>query len=93
MPGVSPSCELFHGTMTSDFGASSLPRIDMPDICTSPFGLWPSLGVPAAAVLAGFFGRAMRPVRGAAAVVGDERSRGHEQRYGNTMSASTHVSS
>ena len=31
MPGASPISELFHGTMTSDFGASWLPRIDMPD--------------------------------------------------------------
>src|SRR5688572_18563468 len=46
MPGVSPSCELFQGTITSDLGASSLPRIDMPDMVTSP---------PAAA-LAGFAG-------------------------------------
>src|SRR5688500_11868372 len=36
MPGVSPSCELFQGTITSDLGASSLPRIDMPDMVTSP---------------------------------------------------------
>src|SRR5690606_4805129 len=27
-----PISELFHGTMTSDFGASWLPRIDMPDM-------------------------------------------------------------
>src|ERR1700739_1189060 len=36
--GMSASCELFHGTITSDFGASSFPRIDIPDIFTSPPG-------------------------------------------------------
>src|SRR5215469_3549056 len=36
--GMSASCELFQGTSTSDFGASSLPRIDIPDIFTSPPG-------------------------------------------------------
>src|SRR5215467_2451116 len=36
--GMSASCELFQGTITSDFGASSLPRIDIPDIFTSPAG-------------------------------------------------------
>ena len=29
-PGMSPISEPFHGTMTSDFGASWLPRIEMP---------------------------------------------------------------
>ena len=33
-----PISELFHGTMTSDFGASWLPRIDMPDIDFGSFG-------------------------------------------------------
>src|SRR5580700_5462931 len=36
--GMSASCELFQGTSTSDFGASSFPRIDIPDIFTSPLG-------------------------------------------------------
>src|SRR5216684_8225875 len=42
--GMSPSCELFQGTSTSDFGASSFPRIDMPDIFTSPLdcAAWPA---------------------------------------------------
>src|SRR5579862_4983154 len=45
--GISPNWELFQGTSTSDFGASSLPRIEMPDIFTSPVGGAASL--PAAA--------------------------------------------
>src|SRR5690606_2773597 len=37
-PTPLPISELFHGTMTSDFGASWLPRIDMPDMAlTSGF--------------------------------------------------------
>src|SRR5215469_9879745 len=46
--GMSESCELFHGTSTSDFGASSFPRIDIPDIFTSPPGCAP-VWLPSAA--------------------------------------------
>src|SRR5215510_4446138 len=58
--GASPSSEDFHGTSASDFGESSLPSTDMPDICTSPFGFsaFALVGAGAAAaaeVLAGFF--------------------------------------
>src|SRR6478735_6006655 len=64
MLGASPSSEVFHGTSASDFGESSLPSTDMPDICTSPFGF----SVAAAAtVLAGFFVPRTAAVRGAAA--------------------------
>ena len=60
--GMSASCELFQGTITSDFGASSFPRIDMPDIFTSPPGGAASLlcapasdlTSPALALAAGF---------------------------------------
>src|SRR5689334_16897209 len=38
-PGMSPIRELFQGTITRDLGESSFPRIDMPDIFTSPAGL------------------------------------------------------
>src|SRR4029077_9702893 len=58
--GASPSSEVFHGTSASDFGESSLPSTDMPDICTSPLGF-------SAEVVAGFFAPPTAAVRGAAA--------------------------
>src|SRR4249920_1524162 len=74
MLGASPSSEVFHGTSASDFGESSLPSTDMPDIGTSPFGLtaFTSVGAAwvaaAATVLAGFFvPTTTAAVRGAAA--------------------------
>src|SRR5215468_1540078 len=49
--GMSASCELFQGTITSDFGASSFPRIDIPDIFTSPPGGAAGLGSAAGSAL------------------------------------------
>src|SRR4029079_9978878 len=71
--GASPSSEDFHGTSASDFGESSLPSTDMPDICTSPFGFLAfasAVGVAWLAVvaeaLAGFFALPTAAVRGGA---------------------------
>src|SRR5262245_50761482 len=72
--GASPSSEDFHGTSASDFGESSLPSTDMPDICTSPLGVsaFAAAGgaawvAAAAVVLAGFFATTTAAMRGAAA--------------------------
>src|SRR5688572_30616516 len=52
-PGMSPISELFHGTMTSDFGASWLPRIEMPEsVLTSDAAAAEASGCALASVFA-----------------------------------------